>query len=365
MGKTTDMLTENFLKASGKKNPSQELDDVLSMGERTSARIFTAALKAYGVDARYFDPSDSDWPIITDDRFGNAKPILEECSPRIKHTVLQTLERGIVPVIPGFIGRTLKGDVTTLGRGGSDVTAFILARAMKPMHVVIVTDVDGIMTADPKIVSNPKRVESIDVRKLVNLCDSGDKFIRRRALKFLDGSFSVRVVGNHKNELDSGGTVVNGCLPKTPIYLGHDSPVCSIVVVGAELSNEPKILSKIFREIDRYKIPILAQSADADTACIYLPEGRANDIAEAFHSAIIENGRGFGMAIRRNLAFLRIVAVESENTSEVLNRIIGSLKAKGIGIIGAHTVASNILIFVEWAEKDAALSSVRKVCKAL
>jgi len=365
MGKTTDTLIEHFLKACEKRNASQELDDVLSMGERTSARIFAAALKAYGVNVRYFDPSDPDWPIITDDHFGNAKPILEECVPRIEHIVLPMLEKGIVPIIPGFVGRTLKGEVTTLGRGGSDVTAFILARAMKPKEVVIVTDVDGIMTVDPKIVSNSKRIERIDARKLVNLCDSGDKFIRRKALKFLDGSFNVRIVGNHKNEFDSEGTVVTGCLPKAPIYLGHNSPVCAILIVSERLSNEPKILSKIFREIGRYKIPILAQSADANTVCIYLPEVRANDIAEAFHSVIIESGQGLAMTLRKSVAFLRIAGVELENTSKVLKRIIESLEEKGIGIIGAHTVASNILIFVDWAEKDVALSAAKEIYEAL
>jgi len=361
MGKTTDTLIEHFLEACENTTALQELDDVASMGERTSARLFAAALKTCGVDARYFDPSDPDWPIITDDRFGNAKPILEECIPRIKHTLLPLLKRGIVPVIPGFVGRTLKGEVTTLGRGGSDVTAFALARVMEAKEVIIVTDVDGVMTADPRIVSNPKRIESIDVGKLVNLCDSGAKFIRRKALKFLDGSFNVRIVRNHKDEFDAEGTVVTGCFPKTSTYLGHDYPVFAITVVSEGLSNKPKILSNMFREVSRYKIPILAWSADIDTVCIYLPEARVNEIVEAVHSAVIRNGQGLAMAMMKNLAFLRIVGVESENISKVLKRITESLERKGIGIIGAHTMASNILIFVDWTEKDAALSTVKEI----
>jgi len=361
MGKTTDTLREHFLKACENKTALQELDDVASMGERTSARLFAAALKTREVDARYFDPSDPDWPIITDDRFGNAKPILEECIPRIKHTVLPLLKRGIVPVIPGFVGRTLKGEVTTLGRGGSDVTAFALARAMEAKEAIIVTDVDGIMTADPKILSNPKRIGSIDVGKLVNLCDSGAKFIRRKALKFLDGSFDVRIVRNHKDEFDAEGTVVTGYFPKTSTYLGHDYPVFVITVVGEGLSNKPKILLNMFREVSRYKIPILAWSADIDTVCIYLPETRVNEIVEAVHSAVIENGQGLAMALMKNLAFLRIVGVESENISKVLKRITESLERKGIDIIGAHTMASNILIFVDWAEKNAALSTIKEI----
>jgi aspartate kinase len=365
MGKTTDTLIEHFLKACENKIALQELDDVASMGERTSARLFAAALKACGVDAQYLDPSDSEWPLITDDCFGNAKPILEECTSRIRHFVLPMLERGIVPVFPGFVGRTLKGEVTTLGRGGSDVTAVVLARAMEASQVIIVTDVGGIMTADPKIVSNGIRIESIDAEKLVNLCDLGPKFIRRKAVKFLDGSFNVRIVGNHKNEFASEGTVVEGCFPKTPIYLGHHSPVCVITIVGEGLSNEPNVLLNVLRETSHYKIPILAWSADDDAVCVYLPDLRVKEVVEAVHSTVIGNGQGLAIALRKNLAFLRIVGVELENTSKVLKQITESLERKSIEVFGAHTVASNILIFVDWAKKDEALSTAKEIYEAL
>jgi aspartate kinase len=365
MGKTTDVLIEHFLEACEKKMALQELDDVASMGERTSIRLFAAALRAHGANARYFDPSDPDWPIITDDHFGNAKPILEVCIPMINRAVLPLLERGIVPVIPGFIGRTAKGEVTTLGRGGSDTTAFILARAMKAREVVIVTDVAGIMKADPKIVSNPERIASIDARELMNLCDSGVKFIRRKALKFLDGSFEVRIVGNHNGEFASEGTVVTGRLPEKSDYLGHPSPVCVITIVGKGLADEPRILPSIFERIISNKIPVLARLIDIDAACICLPETRAKEVIEAVHSTIIENEPGSAVALRKKLAFLKIIGVESENTSKVLKQVIESLEQRGIGIFGTHTVASNILILVDWAEKDAALLAVKEAYESL
>jgi aspartate kinase len=354
------MLIEHFLKACESKGGVQELDDVLSMGERTSARLFAAALKAQEIDVRYFDPSDPDWPIITDDNFGNANPLIEECIQATKRTILPMLEEGTVPVVPGFIGRTLKGKVTTLGRGGSDVTAFVLARAISAKEVVIVTDVNGIMTADPKIVSNPKRIGNINARELVNLCDSGVKFIRRKALKYLDGSFEVRIMGNHKSEFGSGGTVVTGRLPEKLDYLGYPSPVCVITIVGKGLADEPKILLNTLERIGNNRIPVLARLIDIDSACICIPETRAKEAIEAVHSTIIGSEYGSAMALRKKLAFLRIIGVESENTSKVLKQVIGSLEQRDIGIFGIHTVASNILIFVDWAEKDAALLAVKE-----
>src|SRR3972149_6956482 len=132
MGKTTDLLMSTAKNTSNGKLEKRELDDILSMGERTSVRIFAAALRTNGVKSRYFDPLDDDWPIITDAAFSNANPLLEECEKRIREYVLPIMETGVVPVIAGFVGRTVDGKVTTLGRGGSDTTAFILAEALNP-----------------------------------------------------------------------------------------------------------------------------------------------------------------------------------------------------------------------------------------
>jgi aspartate kinase len=360
MGKATDMLASYFQNACENKSMPKELDEVLSMGERISARLFAAALNAHGTDARYFDPLDADWPLITDDDFGNAKPILDECVRRIENKVLPMLEKGITPVVPGFVGKTLKGEVTTLGRGGSEITAFVLARAIKAKEVVIITDVDGIMTADPNIVSNSKRLRSIGIGELVNLCDSGAKFIRRKALKYLDGSFEVRVRGNRKSKVASQGTVVKGRLPEKPNFLGYPSAVCMVTIVGKAFMNKPKVLANIFERINSDKVPILAQSFDTDAAQICFPEEWIEETVKAIHSGIIQNKLGSAMALRKQLAFLKIVGVGSENTTKTLRRVTESLDHRRVSIAGICIMASSILFFVDWAEKDAALAAIEE-----
>src|SRR4030066_1120745 len=127
MGKTTDVLMSTAKNTSNGKLQKHELDDILSMGERTSVRIFSAALRNSGVESRYFDPLDNDWPIVRGSAFSNDNPLLEECKTRIRENVLPIVEKGTVPVIAGFVGRTMDGKITTLGRGGSDTTGFIFA----------------------------------------------------------------------------------------------------------------------------------------------------------------------------------------------------------------------------------------------
>src|SRR3990170_1807451 len=212
MGKTTDVLMSTAKNTSNGKLQKHELDDILSMGERTSVRIFAAALRNSGVESRYFDPLDNDWPIVTDAAFSNANPLLEECETRIRENVLPIVEKGIVPVIAGFVGRTMDGKITTLGRGGSDTTAFILAEALNADEVVLVTDADGIMSGDPKIIAAPKRLKEIDVNTLVGLADSGAKFIHTKALKYKPQNINVRVINHAHGDLTKEGTLITGVL---------------------------------------------------------------------------------------------------------------------------------------------------------
>jgi len=335
------------------------------MGERTSARLFAAALKARGIKAKFFDPSDRDWPIITNSQFGNANPLLRECISRIKETVIPLLEKGIVPVLPGFIGKTLKGEVTVLGRGGSDTTAFILAKAIGAAEVVLVTDVDGIMTADPKIVSAPKRISKISVKELVNLCDSGVKFLHRKALRYLDGSFKVRVVNYKCERLNDGGTIIEGKPSENRVSTRYNSPIAMITITNRSSTNNPKPISQLIKKIAELEIPFFAWSANLDSICGYVPETNVEKAVRSLHHSLIERGYELAVAVRKNLAFIKIFGVETERTSDTFRRLSESLARNGINTFWISTVASSILLFVEWKSKDAALSAVRNVLKSL
>src|SRR5260370_30678566 len=146
VGRTTDELLE--LTNQGAGIVETDRDDILAMGERTSARIFAASLKSRGIQARYFDPSDRDWPIITDHDFSNANPLRTASIQRIRKYVKPVVEDGIIPVIGGFIGRTRDGRSSTLGRGGSATTELILSKALGGDDVVLVSSATAMLTGD-------------------------------------------------------------------------------------------------------------------------------------------------------------------------------------------------------------------------
>ncbi|MEM1539166.1 MAG: aspartate kinase [Candidatus Bathyarchaeia archaeon] len=361
MGKTTDQLLATAKNASGGTIEKRELDEILAMGERTSVRIFAAALKANGVESRYFDPSDPDWPIITDDTFSNANPIVGKCHEKIRQYVLPLFEKGIVPVIAGFVGKTADGKITTLGRGGSDTTAFILASALKADEVILVTDADGIMTADPKLVKNPQRIREIDVGTLVGLADSGTKFIHRKALKYKDPSINVRVIAYTHGDLNQEGTLITGALPADfDVSIGSSAPVASISVIGHGISNKPIIVKELIEEVKAHST-LLGLSLDQNSMVSFVAEdGSELDLLlNKVHEIILRHKETIAMSVRRNLAFLRISGVGLEETPGLIGKISEPLRLNGVNIFGILTNTSSVLVFVNWEEKEEALNLIR------
>jgi aspartate kinase len=360
MGKTTDVLMSTAKNTSNGKLEKRELDDILSMGERTSVRIFAAALRTNGVESRYFDPLDDDWPIITDAAFSNANPLLDECEKRIRERVLPIVENGVVPVIAGFVGRTIDGRITTLGRGGSDTTAFILAEALNADEVVLVTDADGIMSGDPKIVVSPRRLSEIDVNTLVGLADSGAKFVHSKALKYKPQSINVRVINHAHGDLNEEGTLITGALAtELDVDVAYPSPVAEITVLGHSISENPLIIREMVEKAKAHSL-LLGMSMNTNSVILYVSEEKGIDLLfNEIHETILNNAETIAMAAKKELVFLKISGVGLEETHGIIGKISEILRVNGINISGILTIASSILVFVDWNEREKALHLIR------
>jgi len=362
MGGTTDSLLETATQACGNTLSDEELDDILSMGERTSARIFAAALKAQGVRCLCLDSADPKWPIITDTAFTNAQPMTPLCEKLIKEHVLPILEQGTVVVVPGFIGKTDDGRVTTLGRGGSDTTALILAQALPADQVILVTDVEGIMTADPKIIKEPRRIGEIDVNQLVGLADSGAKFIHQKALRYKDPSIDIKVINHAKGDLNSGGTIIRGGFHSNSVTVkrAYPSPAMMVTMVGTTISESPQILQEVFQQIRAAKVPILGVSINYNSLVIYLPEDSPSELLEALHSIVVNYEQTLALAVRKNLAFIKVGGVGLEETPGIVSKISQALYAEGINIFGIFTITSSVLVFVDLKHGEKAVELMQK-----
>ena len=360
MGKTTDALLTTAKNTSNGKLQKNDLDDILSMGERTSVRIFAAALRNNGVNACYFDPIDSQWPITTDDIFQNANPNLKECQQNIRQCILPLVEQGTVPVIAGFVGKTQDGKITTLGRGGSDTTAFILADGIGASQVVLVTDADGIMSSDPKIIQSPRLLQTIDVTTLVGLADSGAKFIHSKALKYKPKDIDLKVISNQPGDLSREGTIITGSLAtELDAEIAYSTAVAEITVVGNGISANPQVINQMIEKV-RENTVLLGMSMNANSIILYVPQTDA--IAPLFnqiHQITISNKETIAMAVKKDLVFIKTSGVGLEETHGIIGRISEDLRVNGINIYGILTITSSILLFVDWNDKEQALKLIK------
>jgi aspartate kinase len=356
VGKTTDRLLELTNGASGIVDTDR--DDILAMGERTSARIFAASLKSRGIQARYFDPSDRDWPILTDDRFSNANPLPSASIERIKRYIRPLLTEGIVPVIGGFIGRTRDGRVSTLGRGGSDTTALLLAKALEANEVVLVTNTKGIMSGDPKLIPTAKLLGRIDMKTLVGIADSGTKFIHRKALKFKDPAINIRVVPYSSGNLRSSGTTVTGGpLPELEVKVHNPDPAASVTLVGKGLPRNPALIRDVTKIAGS---SLLAVSQDSDSIILYLAQTRSlRHLISKLHRTVLSVPGGLAVAARTGMALVSIKGVGLEATPGVTAKISETLTANNINIFGILTITSSVLVFVDWKLRATAVRLIR------
>lgn len=354
MGKTTDNLIAVAQDACGGNLPLGELDDIIAMGERTSARIFAAALRAKGGKAVYLDPSSPDWPIITNESSGNAEPILSLCERMIERSTRPLLDNGAIAVVPGFVGKTEGGAITTLGRGGSDVTAMVLARLLPADQVILVTDVDGIMSADPKLVERPRMIQEIEMSALIGLTDSGSKFIHKKALRYKSPTMDVKVINNARGDLRSEGTIIRGSFPENIVVEPHPGVSMAVTVVGKAISESPETLQNLFQEIRKFNISILGMSINHNSLILYLSMDGSRELLEALHSIVTADQRTIALAVRKDLSFIDVRGVGLEETPGIVSVISKALSSANINIYGVFTITSSVLLFVDLKDSERA-----------
>ncbi|MCC6611999.1 MAG: aspartate kinase [Anaerolineae bacterium] len=182
----SDMLTmcEALGDASSGHSASDSFDEIIGVGERLTARIVAALLRHSGLRSVALDTTEL---IITDNVRANAKPDMEATSARMETQLLPMLERGIMPVLTGFIGATMTGKPTTLGRGGSDYTAAILGVCANATEIWIWTDVDGVMSADPLEIAEARPIRNLSITEATEMAFFGTRVLHPRMLLLLRG----------------------------------------------------------------------------------------------------------------------------------------------------------------------------------
>ncbi|MDI6642719.1 MAG: aspartate kinase [Candidatus Hodarchaeaceae archaeon] len=365
MGHTTDALIK-AAKASKRGVSKKELDFIMALGERASVRVFAAALRELGADARYIDPAQEDWPVITDSNFGLANIDFAETRRRTRKYILPLLKRRAIPVICGFLGRDQDGNITTIGRGGGDITGFLMGKCLEADEVIIVTDVRGVMTADPNKVPGAEVLKTITVEEMRDLARFGAQVMHPRAMSYKDPHIRARVIDFRHGNLSVGGTTIVG--PSGDEFVGvrlYEKPLAMLTVVGEEMQTTPGILVKASAPLSRAGINIFGVSIGPRSFSLYVAEEDMQRALKLIHNTVVRHKLMKSVTSEGSLA---MIIAESERfiyTPGVIAKLTEPLANARINIIEILSSRTSISFFVNWDDRKDALKLFRQAMKEI
>jgi aspartate kinase len=349
MGSTTDYL----LREIQFDIEDDDRAEIVSMGERTSVRMLKAALSARGVEAMFLEPGSEYWPIITDEHG-------EVDTRETKRRAADLAARldGVVPVITGFLAQSAAGEITTLGRGGSDTTAVMMGRYMDADEVVIVTDVEGVMTGDPRVVEGARNVAKITVDELRNLSFRGAEVIAPSALTYKNDPMSVRVVHYQQGDLLAGGTSIEGEF-ESLVDLEESTLAC-LTVAGRAMRNKPGVLGRLSSALADADINIDTAASGMDSITFYVNEEEATRTEALLHETVIDDETLSSVTLDENVAVVRVTGGSLPNQPGMIRGIIDPLAEAHIAVHDVITSATSVAVFVDWADRERALEIIQQ-----
>ncbi len=328
-------------------------DYLVSRGERLSARLVAAALAAAGTRSRFVDALEL---VHTDATFGQASPDHARTDRAVQRVLGPLLARGVVPVVPGFIGATPGGEVATLGRGGSDLTATLLARGLGAARVSLWKDVPGLLTADPRVVPDARVIPQLHVREAAELAYYGAKVLHPRALIPVAGR-RIPVYVRPFADPESAGTEVSERVGagRNPVKaLTAAGGQALLTVTGNGMLGVPGIAARTFAALHarRISVSLISQASSEHSICFSVPEPLADDARDGLEREFRgEIGREEidGVEVVTGMATIAVVGLGMHGTPGIAAGVFSALAAGGINVVAIAQGSSelNISIVVE------------------
>ena len=347
----------------GEASP-RALDAVSSLGERMSVHLLAGALRAGGTPAL---PVDAAELVRTDDAFQSAVPDMAETRRLCRETLDPMLAEGIVPVITGFIGATVDGVVTTLGRGGSDYSAAILGAAMDADEVWIYTDVDGVMTADPRVVPDTRTLETLSYREMSELAYFGAKVLHpKTVLPALERGIPIRI-RNTFNPAHPGTLVLGKADDAAGGFKGVTAirHQCLVTVEGRGMLGVPGIAARAFGAVARTgtSVSMISQASSEQSICFLVPQLASNTVLETLRQEFEHE------LARRDIesiwtldevVIVTVVGAAIKQTPGVAGRVFGALGQQALNVIAIAMGSSecSISLVVEGRDAEQAVKTL-------
>jgi aspartate kinase len=346
------------------ERPPRSVDEAVAVGERLSALLVSEHLKAEGTPAAAVNARDV---VVTDAVFGNASPLMEPTREKARAKLLPLLRQGTLPVITGFNGATADGRPTTLGRGGSDFSASILSAALDASELWIWTDVDGIMSADPRLVPDAEVLAEVTYAEAAELAYAGAKVLHPRTLAPL-AEKKIPVWSKNSFALEKPGTkivpsiaVANGARAVTSMA---NVALVSLEPASPELSGV-QVMARALDAVARANVEVLLFSSSSyrQNFCFLVREEELERSVEALESALaLELAHHYvhPIYVDRDVGLLAAVGEGMQGKPGVAGRIFTAISRERVNIIAIAQGSSELTIAVV-VRRDGLERAVRAV----
>jgi len=351
------------------ERPPRSVDEAVAVGERLSALIISSYLNSTGAHASAVNAAEV---VVTDCEFGNATPMLEETRERAVEKLVPLVDGGIIPIVTGFNGATVEGRCTTLGRGGSDFSASILASVMDATELWIWSDVDGIMTADPRLVKEAAVLAEVTYNEAAELAYNGAKVLHPRTLAPLVEK-EIPVWSKNSFNLAAPGTRI---VPRSSSTIRGPRAVTSmpnvvLVTVNTAKSavNPTAIMGRALDALARAGSEVLAftSSSYRQSFCFLIRKDElpaSMDALGAEFSLELAHGYLEPVDVDTEVGLLAIVGEGMQGTPGLAGRIFTAISREGINIIAIAQGSSEltIAVVVNRAGLEKAVHAIHEEC---
>jgi aspartokinase/homoserine dehydrogenase 1 len=342
------------------------LDAISSLGERLSAPLVAAALRELGVQSEAVNATRV---VVTDAYHGGAEPLMDRTREACEARLRPLLEKGIVPVVTGFLGATAEGVLTTLGRGGSDYSATILGAALRADEVIIWTDVDGVLTADPRLVPDARTIPAISYREAAELAFFGAKVLHPKTLNpVMQAAIPVWIRNSFAPErpgtliTPAGRSTGGGVKALTAIQ-----DVALISVGGPGIVGLPDVVGRTFSTTAelRANVLLISQSSSQNDICFIVSTGDAQRTVEALRKEFAQDlahEKVEHITLDTNIAIVAVVGENMRGTPGVAGRTFNALGRENVNLIAIAqgSSESNISFVVEEKAMKTALITAHR-----
>jgi aspartate kinase len=334
------------------------LDAISGLGEMMCAPILSCAIAERGLASRPIEATDL---IVTDDRFGQAEPLMDETRQQTRDKLTPLLEQGEIPVVTGFVAATKEGAQTTLGRGGSDYTASIIGAAMDADEVWIWTDVDGVMTANPSEVPEARTIREISYSEASELAYYGAKVLHHKTiLPVYRQGIPIRILNSFSPENSGTRISVNGRPSargvKAVTSIRH---VSLITISGKGMQGIPGIAAKALAAVaaERANILMIAQASSENNICFVVNSSEAARVVKSLRSALefdLMLGHIEDVSAYDSIAIVAVVGDRMQGTPGIAGKVFAALGDSGVNVIAISQGSSERNISLIVAAADAA-----------